>query len=219
MHHPVQCAEGVHGGAERLFVDHPGLRGEPVPAKAAGEGLERGGRHGEVMHPLRAPAQLAFRIGQDLQQAPRMVRGEAATGEAQSGAELLPGTLVGLRAKLGQRVIHPSLKLPVAQCATAVADQTPVRRQQIGLGEAEKSREHHPASEVSGGTVEHEHDGVGHATQLGHGPREVFSPHRPTLGEFLRYTGGRPSASSTRAGISISATPAPRSRSMAVERS
>jgi hypothetical protein len=179
MNRAVECMEGGQRCAERFLEDHPRPRGEPMPAQATSEGLKRRGRHGEVVHPLGASAQLAFRFAEDLEKAPRVVRGEAAAGEAQPRAELLPRALIGLRAELGQRVVHAGPEVVVAHVATAVADQPPIVRQQLLLRQAEQRREHHPASEIAGSAVEHENGGVGHAAKLRHGTASLTMVRQP----------------------------------------
>jgi hypothetical protein len=140
MNRLVEGLEGAHGGAERLLEDHPGPRGEPVPPETAGEGLERRGWHGEIVHPLWPSSELAFRVADHVGKAPRVLRREAATSEAQPGAELLPRALTGLRAELSQRAVHAGLKVLVAHVATAVADQPPIVRQQLRLRQPEEGR-------------------------------------------------------------------------------
>jgi hypothetical protein len=47
---------------------------------------------------------------------------------------------MGLRAELGQRIVHAGLKVLVAQVAPAVADQPLIARQQLCLRQAEEGR-------------------------------------------------------------------------------
>jgi hypothetical protein len=129
MNRAVECTKGVQGGAERFLEDHPRSRGQPVPPNAPGERLECRRWHGKVVHPLGASSEFAFRVAENFEKVPRVVRGEAAACEAQPGAELLPQAFIGLRAELGQRVVHAGPEVVVAHVATAVADQPPIVRQ------------------------------------------------------------------------------------------
>ncbi len=126
----VEIAETLGGRAERLLVDHPGALGQPVFAQALGDRAEADRRHREVVDELRVAAHVLAGLGEHVEQAARVGPLEAATGEAQPVAELLPRPVGRPRPELGQHVVHVRAEVEVRDVAAAVADQQPVDGQE-----------------------------------------------------------------------------------------
>ena len=83
------------------------------------------------MHELRVSAEVFLRLRERVQHAARIARLETAAREPQPGGELSPWSLVGVRAELGQHVVHVCAEVLVRLIAAAVTHQQPLLRQQF----------------------------------------------------------------------------------------
>ena len=90
VHDPVELPEALQRRAEGLLVDHAGALGQPVRPEGARVVAEGGRRQAEVVHELGVLPDLAPHLGDAVEQLARVVGGEAAAGEAQPRAELVP---------------------------------------------------------------------------------------------------------------------------------
>ena len=98
------------------------------------------------MDELRVTAQLFFRLFDDVEEASGIGPVESTTGEAQSGAHLVPRAFRRLRPELFETLPHPFLEVLMGDVAPSVADQTPVGGKESGDGQSEKT----PARRVDG---------------------------------------------------------------------
>ena len=159
VHQAVELAELLGRRAEGLLEHDPGAVGEAVRTQGLRELRERHRRDRQVVHELSVLAQRGPRLVDHLEQAARVVRLEAATGEPQPVGELVE------TGRVAEHPAHVPAEVLVRDVAAAVADQNPVLRQQLFLGELVERRQHHPAGQVAGRAEEHEHRGS-HARQF-----------------------------------------------------
>jgi hypothetical protein len=124
-----------------------------------GERAERRGRHGEIVHVLRVNAELVPYLAQDVKEAARVARVEAAARETQSLRERLPLPVLGRETEFDERLAHTGAEVPMRDIAAAGAHQLPLPRQQVPLSQLEEGRQHHSPGEITAATEQHEDRG------------------------------------------------------------
>ena len=95
-------------------------------AEGPGEPGKGHRRHGEVVHELRAAAQLTPGLAITSSRLPGSVGAEAAAGEQQALGERVPGRLLRLGPELGQHVVDVLAEVLVRHVAAAVPDEQPL---------------------------------------------------------------------------------------------
>ena len=131
----VELLERCQRRPERLFVDHAGIRSQPVGTDGLGQRSERRRRDGHVVDQLRPSAHLGLGSLQHVEQRPGVGAVEPTPGETQSGTELVPRPFGGLRSELLQALTHPLLEVLMRHVAPPIAHQPPILREEAGNGQ------------------------------------------------------------------------------------
>ena len=161
VHDPVELAEALRRGPERLLVHHPGALGEPVLAEPLGDLAERGRRDGEVVQVagvLRRGPSSPSRITSSRLPACSFSNPPPANRSRWENSSQGPSS------GFGPNSVSASCTAPLKSSCETSPRPFPMSSHFPGIspccGELVERRQHHPPGQVAGRPEQHEQHGI-----------------------------------------------------------